>query len=352
MSRRCPRCTFPMEPVNNARVELDQCPRCEGLYFDAGEFARLPQSQDLGPEAYAQHWLGSHLTTPLATAKARCPDGHGTMQAYQLKKDDLEVEVDLCADCGGLWLDKGEARRLTQILQAEQIDREQAESDAGGVKTYLFQLLTGMPLEVYNPTRNKPQLTYLLIAVLFGVFAAELLFGEPFIKTFALIPSEFMQGHQPWSLLSAALLHAGVIHLLGNLYFFYVFGDNIEDRLGARRFAVLMLVSALLGSLAHLLNNLGSEIPELGFSSVVAGVLAAYLVLFPKVKLWVVLFFVRFKISAYWYIGAWIAIQFLAAGVGEGQSGVAYWAHIGGLIGGAALALAWRKVRHGQRAHA
>ena len=340
MFRACPRCGFEMDQQQHGNVELDVCSRCRALYFDAGEFSQTPENADLGSEAFVQRWLGTGLAQDLGPGKQNCPDRHGPMHHYQVGSDDKNIDIDICNQCGGLWIEQPKLAALRDLLSAEDQARGQAQDDAGGVKTYLFQLFTGMPIEVYNPVRRKPVLLYNTIVLLFLAFAAQIFIGEKFTAFFALTPA--LISSQPWTLFTAALLHGGVLHILGNLYFFYIFGDNVEDRLGKSRFFLLLLASAFLGNLLYLIFHLGSTVPELGFSSAVAGVMAAYLVLFPKVKLWVVLFFIRFKISSYWYIGAWIGLQILAVLMGSlGQ--VAYWAHIGGFIAGAGLAWMWKK---------
>ncbi len=340
MYRRCPRCGFEMELQNSSGVELDYCPRCRGLYFDAGEFSQHFSGAQLGREAYVQHWIGSGLAQDQGTGKARCPDQHGPMHAYLIEKGDDKASLSICDQCGGLWVDRGQIRGLRSALEVENSARLQAQDHAGGLKIYLFQLFTGMPIEVYNPVRRKPVVLFNMIALLLLAFAAQFLLGEAFTLNFALVPVQVFS--HPWSLLTAALLHGGLLHILGNLYFFYVFGDNVEDRLGKSRFFMFMLSSAVLGNLLYLIFHLGSSTPELGFSGVVAGVMAAYLVLFPKVKLWVVLFFVRFKISSYWYIGAWIVLQVVAVLSGV-QGHVAYMVHIGGFLTGGLLAWKWKK---------
>jgi membrane associated rhomboid family serine protease len=132
-------------------------------------------------------------------------------------------------------------------------------------------------------------------------------------------------------------LHGGWMHLIGNMLFLWVFGDNVEDAMGHGRFLVFYLLCGAAGGLAHALASPTSEAPLIGASAAVAGTLAAYLILHPRVKLWV-LFLGRIplKLSAMWVIGAWIAFQFFNVFVALDQE-TSYWAHIGGLAAGAVL---------------
>ena len=132
-------------------------------------------------------------------------------------------------------------------------------------------------------------------------------------------------------------LHSGWIHLLGNMLFLWVFGDNVEDAMGHARFCAFYLACGIAGGVAHAFANPTSEAPLIGASAAVAGTLGAYLILHPKVKLWVLAFGrIPVKLSAMWVIGAWILFQFVNLFVALDQA-TSYWAHVGGLLAGAAL---------------
>lgn len=153
------------------------------------------------------------------------------------------------------------------------------------------------------------------------------------------LPPEFMIIPADWTLVSYAFFHGGWMHLIGNMLFLWVFGDNIEDALGHIKYLLFYLLCAAGGGFAHAFFNPVSEAPLIGASGAVAGVVAAYLMLHPKVKVWIlVLGRIPLRLSAMWVLGAWILMQiynlFAAA-----DSEVAWMAHIGGLISGAALVL-------------
>ena len=139
------------------------------------------------------------------------------------------------------------------------------------------------------------------------------------------------------TLLTAVFMHGGIMHLAGNMLYLFIFGDNIEDYLGHFRYAVFYLVCGIIASLAHVFTNLGSEIPSLGASGAISGVLGGYLLLFPKRRVTVFLFRMMTDVPAYVALGLWILMQVGQSYLSGGRDGVAYAAHIGGFIAGLAL---------------
>jgi membrane associated rhomboid family serine protease len=164
----------------------------------------------------------------------------------------------------------------------------------------------------------------------YAVIPDEFLHHKGLRATLAIIP-------EPLTLVTYMFLHGSWMHLGVNMLFLWVFGDNVEDAMGHLRFVVFYLLCGIAAGLAHALATPESPVPLVGASGAVAGVLAAYLMLHPRVKLWVlVLMRIPLKISAMWAIGAWILLQFFNVAMAT-DDGTAWWAHIGGLIAGAAL---------------
>lgn len=140
---------------------------------------------------------------------------------------------------------------------------------------------------------------------------------------------------------SYMFLHGGFLHLLGNMWFLYIFGDNVEDRLGPSRFVAFYILSGIAAVLIHLVTNWHSRLPTIGASGAIAGVMGAYFLLFPRSKVltMVPIFFfpLLFELPAVFFLGYWVVIQFLYASMSHGQAGgVAWWAHIGGFVFGLA----------------
>jgi membrane associated rhomboid family serine protease len=146
---------------------------------------------------------------------------------------------------------------------------------------------------------------------------------------------------QVFPFFSYMFLHGGWFHLLGNMWFLYIFGDNVEDRLGPSRFVAFYILSGIAAVLIHLATNWHSRLPTIGASGAIAGVMGAYFLLFPRSRVltMVPIFFfpLLFELPAVFFLGYWVIIQFLFASISHGQAGgVAWWAHIGGFIFGLA----------------
>jgi membrane associated rhomboid family serine protease len=145
------------------------------------------------------------------------------------------------------------------------------------------------------------------------------------------------------TLLSYMFFHGDIFHLASNMLFLWVFGDNVEDALGHFNFLVFYIACGVAAALTHALMTPGSQVPLIGASGAVAGVIAAYLMLHPRVRVWVLVFrFIPLRISAAFVLGAWIATQVVMVLLPE-VAPVAWWAHIGGLIAGSILVLFMRR---------
>lgn len=157
------------------------------------------------------------------------------------------------------------------------------------------------------------------------------------------LPAQFIVIPERLSYLTYAFLHADIFHLGGNMLFLWVFGDNVEDALGHFRFVIFYLACGVVGGLTHTLMMPTSELPLIGASGAVAGVIAAYLMLHPRVRIWVlVMRVIPIRISAAFALGAWIVTQLIMVLLPQ-VGPVAWWAHIGGLAAGAVLVVFMRR---------
>ena len=196
--------------------------------------------------------------------------------------------------------------------------------------------------------RTVPLVTYALIVLNVLFFFVELSGGDDFIKRWAFISSRFLAN--PFgnflTLFTSMFMHAGWLHLGGNMLYLWIFGDNVEDRLGHIKFTIFYLLCGLAATFAQLAFSLGSNVPNLGASGAIAGVLGAYILLFPKGKVKVLQGQQVVQVPALIVIGMWIVLQFFS-GIGSiadtaQTGGVAYMAHIGGFLAGFVLTFLFR----------
>lgn len=206
------------------------------------------------------------------------------------------------------------------------------------------------PIRDHNPSGRTPYVTYGLMAANILIFLSYVgMMGDhralaEFYYNWALMPAR-VTGGDAWSgLFTSMFLHAGWMHLAGNMLFLFIFGDNIEDEMGHVPYLIFYLACGVLSGAVHVLSDGGSDIPTVGASGAIAGVMGAYLLLFPKARVDILLIFIIiFKvipIPAWIMLGLWFGMQFLG-GIGSDAAagGVAYWAHAGGFVVGLVLAL-------------
>lgn len=210
-----------------------------------------------------------------------------------------------------------------------------------------------LPLKDENPTYSFPIVTIFIIAVnvLIYIYQVSLGYGyagEKFIYQLGAIPYEITHFHDikipnlvppPFTLVTAIFLHGSWAHLVGNMWYLWIFGNNIEDALGKLRFAIFYLLCGIIAGLSHIISVPDSSVPMIGASGAISGVLGAYFIVYPRARVLILMFlfiFIRFLyVPAVLVLGFWFVIQILSAGsFGEG---VAWYAHIGGFVAGAVL---------------
>ncbi len=215
------------------------------------------------------------------------------------------------------------------------------------------------PIRDHNPSETQPVVTITLIVLNVVIFLsyATLFTDENALRQFfdqwAMIPGKITAGQAYHTVITSMFMHASFMHLAGNMLFLWIFGDNLEDAMGHVGFLLFYLACGILAALAQIIAAPLSDIPTVGASGAIAGVMGGYLLLFPKARVDVMFVFVIFfqviSVPAWYMLGIWFVIQ-LVSGVGVDMSagGVAYWAHAGGFLAGALLVLpVWRR-RGGQ----
>jgi membrane associated rhomboid family serine protease len=199
--------------------------------------------------------------------------------------------------------------------------------------------------------RSLPIVTYILIAINIFVFFLELAGGENFVVKWAFVPNRFLAnpiGDFP-TLFTSMFMHGGWGHLIGNMLYLWIFGDNVEDLYGKSKYIFFYLICGLAATLSQLFFTTESNIPNLGASGAIAGVLGAYILNWPQGKIRVILGNTISQMPALIVIGFWFAIQFISsmgslASTETGEGGVAYMAHVGGFMSGLLIAIMFKVV--------
>ncbi len=223
-----------------------------------------------------------------------------------------------------------------------------------------------IPIRDINPVRTKPLVLYVIIGINVAVWFYQVQLSavgggdamQAFVLRFGVVPKAFVTGSLGSLVtpVTSMFMHGGWLHIIGNMWFLWVFGDNVEDKLGPRRFLLFYVLSGVIAALAQVVINPESNIPMVGASGAVSGILAAYVMLFPRAKvvtLIPIFFFLHFaRIPAAFFIFIWFGMQLLNASaslvtIGEDTGGTAFFAHVGGFVGG--LAMVWWFLRDSRK---
>lgn len=210
------------------------------------------------------------------------------------------------------------------------------------------------PIRDHNPSERPAYVTWALIGLNIALFLLTMPWGGGYFELWiegAMFPAAVTRGYELHTLVTHMFLHAGVMHLAGNMLFLWVFGDNLEDILGHLGFLAFYIASGLAAAFAQIAADPGGTIPMVGASGAIAGVMGGYLLLFPRARVDVFFFFIIFfriiPIPAWLVLGLWFGLQLVSGWTAPvDQGGVAYWAHAGGFVAGALIVLpVW--LRHG-----
>ncbi len=220
------------------------------------------------------------------------------------------------------------------------------------------------PLKDTIPSQTFPFVNIFLIIINSVVFLFEVSLGpqqlQAFIHQFGVIPAKFflMAQNDPANVVGRYLpiftsifLHGGWFHIIGNMWFLWIFGDNVEDRMGHFRYFIFYILVGLLAGITHIYLNPASTVPTIGASGAIAGVMGAYFILFPNsriITLIIIVFFVDIiEIPAFFFLGFWFLLQFFQGTASlmapTNMGGVAWWAHFGGFVAGAILVFFFKK---------
>ncbi len=373
---KCPNCNVELEKEFYEGVIAFRCPECGGRMLTVSGLRKL-----CGDPAFVD-LLWKTARYGYSESGVICGNCQKQMRRVTLPLRGMPLELDVCCSCQMFWFDPSELERIPlpepqekteelpqkarELLALRQIQREEERlsrefdgCDGGrhapdeGWKCLVA--LLGMPVELdAPPCRKLPLLTWGAALLCLLVFALTFRNLGGAAADWGFISAQWTR-KGGLTLLTSMFLHGGFLHLFGNLYFLLVFGDNVEDEFGKCRYLLLLLASGLCASAFHALLDSRSDIPCIGASGFISGVIACYAVCFPKARLSFMLFsrslvgalLLRrnwFSIPAWAAFTVWIGLQILMASriqAGSG-GGVAYLAHIGGALPGILYAVRYR----------
>ena len=367
MQLPCPHDGTPMERVRSSAGTMWECGSCAGR---AATLGLLRKVQDRA--AVNQLWSAARGAP--VQGERPCPSCERGMNVVGI--DDAagqHLELDVCLSCHFVFFDPGEldrtpakpaappggdheelpmeARRALALAKAEAI-KKSTESRMGGEAVHpalWTAAIFGLPVELGQHRLSKvPVITWALAGVTLLLGALLFTVGdlEAAVAGWGLIPEEWSR-KAGVTLITAFFLHAGWFHLLGNLYFWVTFGDNLEEVLGRGRYALLLGGAALAGGFAYVLTASDPAMPAIGASGGISGLLVAYCIRFPRAHLGIVsaaTFFRMVRIPVWAFLGIWLLYQVVGlALVDYTGTSIAYWAHLGGAAVGLALGTWWRQ---------
>jgi membrane associated rhomboid family serine protease/Zn-finger nucleic acid-binding protein len=366
----CPVCKKQMMSRQIGEVTVDICSNCGGIWFDKDELKEtlsiLKKSSEipfrnfkpLPREDEAQEFREIY-----------CPRCATALKPFNYAYDS-GIFLDRCPSCGGIWADRDETESIASFLKGNPkleklgksyldhskerqtwIDLKEASPTMMSNAFYWqFLPLIVLPVGDENPRQHFPWVTMALILINIIIFICEVIFisdPQSFFNRYGSIPVNIASGKNLYTLLSSIFLHGSLLHVLGNMFFLWIFGDNVEDIFRPFKFLVLYLTSGILGDVLHTFTHLASNMPMVGASGAISGLMGAYFVMFPTARMKI--FFVKrvIYLPAALYIGAWISFQIIygLADIGLSVSNVGFFAHVGSFVAGMLFAFIAKKFR-------
>ena len=356
----CPECDMPLKKKINSFGLFWVCPVCNGRAVTL-EILRKSMPRPIVNELWQRARSGEFK------AQRICPGCRRKMSEIPIVSEVKMLYLDVCAGCHFIWFDPNEFESLPrlEIIRTdlpktmkgrEALAMARLEALKNRQKPDVFcespehwweyiLALFDMPVEYDSPSLvHKPVVTWSLAAIIVIVFAMTFSNLEAAVKSYGLIPAELSR-HFGFTFVSSFFLHGGFMHMLGNLYFLIIFGDNSEDVLGKFKYLLLIALAALAGDLIHIIGDPHSTIPLVGASGGIFGILVYYCLRFPTAKIGILFFYRWFRrIPVGYMLAFWIAAQLIGAYLQRtGMSNVSAFAHLGGAAVGIIFWLVERK---------
>src|SRR6059058_1100102 len=360
----CPRCNLSLKEVRMSHGVFWTCDKCGGRAVGLELLRRTFTPESINP-------LWRHTISGEGKVGPRCPSCRRPMIDVALSEN-AAVNVDVCRLCHFVWFDTHEVETLVPrplpaafpempqatreaiaMLKVQELAEQARGSDFDSAppdeQWKQVAAWWGMPIEFdAAPRERRPWATWLLCLLIIGASTFAFTQLHEIVSRFGLIPAQATRDDGV-TFLTSFFLHAGILHLVGNIYFLFVFGDDVENFLHPFRYLTLIALAAFIGDLAHIAANPHSQIPCVGASGGIAGVITFYALNFPHVKLGFLMrygwwWFRWIRLPAWFVFVLWILFQFIGAWEQvAGISAVSSFAHIGGGVVGLVAWLLWGK---------
>jgi len=360
----CPSCSHKLRRIKTKSEVLEICPHCKGIWFDSGElvnFVRdLSKRENILPEKprlFKRREV--HISDTNVKNNKSCPRCNLVMQTFNYCYDS-NVFLEKCTDCHGIWADSKDVLKIARyikqdftstkigedlIRQTEKMERikeigqlgEELTNQAGIGMLFIPHLI--LPLWDDEERVRFPVITFTIIILCVLTFLGEIFWirdANGFFRNFGFVVGDFFS----MGLITSMFLHGGLLHLIGNMYFLWLFGDNVEDRFGRAWYPVFYLCCGIAASILHSIFNHSSVVPVIGASGAISGVMGAYMLFYPFAKVRVLFITRVVGVPACLFLGGWFLLQ-LAFGLIYNitdYSHIAWFAHIGGFIFGIVIA--------------
>ncbi len=371
---QCPRCKTPLIKDFFEKKINYTCPNCHGRIMSLAGLRAICESKQFPNMLWqtAQYGVSQEGVT--------CHSCNKKMRRLTLPLDNMVFELDVCCCCQLIWFDQNELENIPivkektieklpqqaieklALIEIEHIEENMSSTSKHSPDNEWKILIAylGFPVETNSsPCSRWAFITHLIAVICIVVYIFSFKNLDMIIQNWGFI-TEYWSRHYLLTIITSQFLHAGIWHLLSNVYFLLIFGDNVEDFLGHKKYIFLIIASGLMALFSHVLFDGRSTIPLVGASGFISGIIACYAVLFPKVRisfmicqnlLYMMLLKERnwFSIPAWGAIIFWIVLQVvLAAKVSNNHGGTAYIAHISGAILGLIFGFYYRKKQKAQ----
>lgn len=339
----CPACaTKTLVAFSIDEHELEKCSHCHGLWFDEPELMAYIEAHTDKPDALHSFQLVSDATNQ-GKSQQYCHDCQQPMTQHSILPHDDTV-IDACHRCDTFWVSHENIKR---VQYSHDLREALTQINAGFTwRSWFFQLMLRMPVEYNAKPHAVPLAMYSIFTLNILLFLVRFISpgaGDWATYNLSIITPIYDALWFTGTLISAQFMHGDLMHIVGNLYFLWIIGDNIEDALGKKRFVLAYLITGTAGMLLEVIFAVAAEreMVLLGASAAVSGLFGMYIVWFRHAKLSVMLIVYQFRLPAYWFLGIWVLTNLY--GLFSGGFGVAYLAHLGGFAAGLGFALAYRK---------